>query len=122
MCAVSLVDCLKMLGYDVTEAAHGRAGLDRLDDDCPDLLMVDFAMPGMNGLEVISEAKSRHPRLPVILATGYADVDVSKENEGFAVLRKPFQIGELARTVKASLLRTGLEGESLSDADRSHPN
>jgi signal transduction histidine kinase/DNA-binding response OmpR family regulator len=101
-----LVDCLKMLGYDVTEAAHGRAGLDRLDDDCPDLMMVDFAMPGMNGLEVISEAKSRHPRLPVILATGYADVDVSKEKDGFAVLRKPFQIGELARTVKAALSRT----------------
>jgi PAS domain S-box-containing protein len=117
-----LVDCLKMLGYEVTEAAHGRAGLDRLEGDCPDLLMVDFAMPGMNGLEVISEAKSRHPQLPVILATGYADVDVSKEKDGFAVLRKPFQIGELARTVKASLLRAGLDGNSLSGADRSHPN
>ncbi|OXC71642.1 hybrid sensor histidine kinase/response regulator [Caballeronia sordidicola] len=99
-----LVDCLKMLGYTVTEASHGRAGLERLQADNPDLLMVDFAMPGMNGLEVIAEAKRSRPQLPVILATGYADVDVSKDRvEGYAVLRKPFQIGELARTVKAAL-------------------
>ncbi|SAL47731.1 PAS/PAC sensor hybrid histidine kinase [Caballeronia sordidicola] len=100
-----LVDCLKMLGYTVTEAAQGRSGLERLHHDNPDLVMVDFAMPGMNGLEVISEVKRTHPRLPVILATGYADVDVSKERvDGYAVLRKPFQIGDLARTVKAALM------------------
>ncbi|AME22907.1 hybrid sensor histidine kinase/response regulator [Burkholderia sp. PAMC 26561] len=100
-----LVDCLKMLGYTVTEAAQGRLGLERLHKDNPDLLMVDFAMPGMNGLEVISEVKRTHPQLPVILATGYADVDVSKERvDGYAVLRKPFQIGDLARTVKAALM------------------
>ena len=102
-----LVDCLKMLGYTVTEASHGRAGLDRLHTDDPDLLVVDFAMPGMNGLEVIAEAKRSRPQLPAILATGYADVDVSKDRvDGYAVLRKPFQIGDLARTVKAALTRT----------------
>jgi PAS domain S-box-containing protein len=102
-----LVDCLAMLGYAVTEAAHGRAGLDRLNRDDPHLLMVDFAMPGMNGLEVIAEVRRTHPDLPVVLATGYADVDVSKEStDGYAVLRKPFQIGDLARTVKAALMRS----------------
>jgi CheY-like chemotaxis protein len=95
-----LVDCLKMLGYTVTEASHGRAGVERLKADNPDLLMVDFAMPGMNGLEVIAEVKRTHPQLPVILATGYADVDVLKDRvDGYVVLRKPFQIGDLARTV-----------------------
>jgi DNA-binding NtrC family response regulator len=49
--------------------------------------------------------KRTHPQLPVILATGYADVDVSKERvDGYSVLRKPFQIGDLARTVKAALM------------------
>lgn len=102
-----MVDCLAMLGYSVTEAAHGRAGLDRLEIDDPHLLMVDFAMPGMNGLEVIDEVRRKRPDLPVVLATGYADVDVSKESmDGFDVLRKPFQIGDLARTVKAALIRS----------------
>jgi signal transduction histidine kinase len=100
-----LVDCLRRLGYTVTEAADGRAGLNRLKDDNPDLLMVDFAMPGMNGIDVIAEARKMREDLPVILATGYADVDIS----GLAVkrctiLRKPFQLDDLARTVRLGLV------------------
>ena len=53
-----------------------RAGLERLQDDNPDLLMVDFAMPGMNGIDVIAQARKMRDDLPVILATGYADVDI----------------------------------------------
>ncbi|WP_168791691.1 response regulator [Paraburkholderia aromaticivorans] len=99
-----LVESLRMLGYTVTEAADGRAGLNRLQDDNPDLLMVDFAMPGMNGIDVIAEARKMREDLPVILATGYADVDIS----GLAVkrctiLRKPFQLDDLARTVRLGL-------------------
>ena len=99
-----LVDCLRGLGYTVTEAADGRAGLNRLKDDNPDLLMVDFAMPGMNGIDVIAEARKMREDLPVILATGYADVDIS----GLAVkrctiLRKPFRLDDLARTVRLGL-------------------
>jgi CheY-like chemotaxis protein len=99
-----LVDCLRGLGYTVTEAADGRAGLNRLKDDNPDLLMVDFAMPGMNGIDVIAEARKLREDLPVILATGYADVDIS----GLAVkrctiLRKPFRLDDLARTVRLGL-------------------
>ncbi|HZZ12876.1 MAG TPA: ATP-binding protein [Paraburkholderia sp.] len=99
-----LVECLRMLGYTVTEAADGRAGLNRLQADKPDLLMVDFAMPGMNGIDVIAEARKMREDLPVILATGYADVDIS----GLAVkrctiLRKPFQLDDLARTVRLGL-------------------
>jgi CheY-like chemotaxis protein/two-component sensor histidine kinase len=99
-----LVESLKMLGYMVTEAESGRAGLDRLPDDQPDLLLVDFAMPGMNGIDVISEAREVRDDLPVILATGYADVDVSRlAVRHCSILRKPFQLDELARTVRLSL-------------------
>jgi signal transduction histidine kinase len=99
-----LVESLRMLGYTVTEAADGQAGLNRLQDDKPDLLMVDFAMPGMNGIDVIAAARAMREDLPVILATGYADVDIS----GLAVkrctiLRKPFQLDDLARTVRLGL-------------------
>ncbi|MGF6572356.1 histidine kinase [Paraburkholderia fungorum] len=99
-----LVESLRMLGYTVTEAADGQSGLNRLKDDKPDLLMVDFAMPGMNGIDVIAEARKMREDLPVILATGYADVDIS----GLAVkrctiLRKPFQLDDLARTVRLGL-------------------
>lgn len=99
-----LVESLKMLGYVVTEAPDGKTGLARLPDDSPDLLMVDFAMPGMNGIDVISAARKLRDDLPVILATGYADVDVSRlAVRHCSILRKPFQLDELARTVRLSL-------------------
>jgi len=100
-----LVDSLKMLGYVVTEAPDGRAGLGRLADDRPDLLMVDFAMPGMNGIDLISAARKVRDDRPVILATGYADVDISRlAVRRCSILRKPFQLDELARTVRLSLI------------------
>ncbi|CAD6541694.1 ATP-binding protein [Paraburkholderia kirstenboschensis] len=100
-----LVESLKMLGYNVTEAADGRAGLNRLQDDNPDLLMVDFAMPGMNGIDVIAEARKMRSDLPVILATGYADIDISGlAVERCTVLRKPFQLDDLARTIRLGLI------------------
>lgn len=99
-----LVESLKMLGYVVTEAPSGKAGLERLSDDEPDLLMVDFAMPGMNGIDVISAARKLRGDLPVVLATGYADVDISRlAVRHCSILRKPFQLDELARTVRLSL-------------------
>jgi signal transduction histidine kinase len=99
-----LVDSLKMLGYVVTEAHDGKTGLGRLTDDRPDLMMVDFAMPGMNGIDVIAAARKVRDDLPVILATGYADVDISRlAVRRCSILRKPFQLDELARTVRLSL-------------------
>ncbi len=100
-----LVDSLKMLGYVVTEAHDGKTGLGRLTDDRPDLMMVDFAMPGMNGIDVIAAARKVRDDLPVILATGYADVDISRlAVRRCSILRKPFQLDELARTVRLSLI------------------
>ncbi|MGF6723903.1 signal transduction histidine kinase [Paraburkholderia sp. GAS41] len=99
-----LVDSLKLLGYVVTAAHDGKTGLGRLSDDRPDLLMVDFAMPGMNGIDVIAAARKLRDDLPVILATGYADVDISRlAVRRCSILRKPFQLDELARTVRLSL-------------------
>jgi CheY-like chemotaxis protein len=99
-----LVECLKTLGYTVTEAPDGPSGLKRLSADNPDLLMVDFAMPGMNGVDVIEQARKLRADLRVILATGYADIDMSKHSQkNFAILRKPFQLDELARTVRLGL-------------------
>ena len=99
-----IVECLEMLGYAVTEASHGREGLERLGLDRPELLIVDFAMPGMNGVEVVTEARSLAPGLPIILATGHADMEaVHKVISPDHVLRKPFQIDDLETAVRSAL-------------------
>ena len=99
-----ITECLETLGYAVSQAADGREGLERLNTDRPELMIVDFAMPGMNGVEVVTEARSLAPHLPVILATGYADMDaVDKVIGSEHVLRKPFQIDDLATAVRSAL-------------------
>jgi CheY-like chemotaxis protein len=99
-----LVECLQAFGYTVSQARDGVSGLERLRVDDPDLLMVDYAMPGLNGLQVIEKAHELRENLPVILATGYADVDISTIiDKRFTALRKPFQLDELARVVRSAL-------------------
>jgi signal transduction histidine kinase len=99
-----IVECLEMLGYAVTEASQGFEGLERLDEETPQLLIVDFAMPGMNGAEMAMAARERSPDLPIILATGYADMEaVNKVVDPDHVLRKPFQIEDLERAIRGAL-------------------
>jgi signal transduction histidine kinase len=91
-----LVDCLEMLGYRVIQAANGAAGLDHVARERPDLMIVDFAMAGMNGAEVARAVHATYPDLPVILVTGYADFDLADQPAGIdRILRKPFKIGDL---------------------------
>ena len=99
-----LVECLEMLGFVVLQAASGMEALDCLADARPDLLIVDFAMSGMNGAELTLAIRDQLPELPVILATGYADMDaVDKIVPADRVLRKPFRIDDLAAAVRAAL-------------------
>ena len=99
-----IVECLEMFGYDVTEASTGREGLMLLSDRAPDLMVVDFAMPGMNGLEVAQVARELMPDLPIVLATGYADTEDTAGSQMIStMLRKPFQVDDLLRAVRTAL-------------------
>lgn len=99
-----IVECLEILGYAVEQAENGWFGLEKLQTRRFDLLIVDFLMPGMNGAEVIAAARKRHPDLPILLATGYADMQaVEKVISLDSVLRKPFQISDLAGSVKRAM-------------------
>ena len=70
----------------------------------PDLLMVDYAMPDMTGAEVICKARELWRDLPVILATGYADMAAVERLVGKpAILRKPFDITTLGAAVADAL-------------------
>ncbi len=100
-----LVETLDALGYRVFEAADGPSGLAVLQESVPDLLMLDFAMPGMNGAEVAREALARRPNLPIVFATGYADTAAIIEVAGpeALVLRKPFRVNELQAMLELAL-------------------
>ena len=92
------------LGYGVVEAGSGGAALDMLDRESEiDLMLVDFAMPGMNGAEVAREVQARRPGLPVVFVTGYADTDRLAGVAGNGIVRKPFVQADLAAKLRSVL-------------------
>jgi CheY-like chemotaxis protein len=92
------------LGYQVVEAPHGEAALAALAQMTPDLLIVDFAMPGMNGAELAVAARKRNENQRILFLSGFVDTAVLDVAVGAApLLRKPFRPGELATAVRAAL-------------------
>jgi CheY-like chemotaxis protein len=95
-----LVAAVRSLGHRVLEAADGASGLAALEED-PDLALLDFAMPGMNGAELAQAIRERRPDLPVLMATGYADPAALPA--GLRVLRKPFALSDLEAALSEAL-------------------
>ena len=89
---------LDALGYQVREAHSGNDALAKLDDDI-DLLLADFAMPGMNGGELAQAARRRYPALPVVFVTGYAELGGLDADEAF-IVQKPYRSDELAEKLQ----------------------
>jgi FixJ family two-component response regulator len=68
-------------------------------------MIIDYAMPGLSGAELATEALRRYPGQPIVLATGHADTTALRGELGkLPVLRKPFRIGELATVVSRTLV------------------
>lgn len=95
---------LRDMGYRVMEAGSGGAALEVLESPANiDLLLFDFAMPGMNGAELARQARTRRPKLPVLFVTGLAEKDAFNEVSERSVIRKPINVHELSSKVQASL-------------------
>ncbi|MGH9588305.1 MAG: sigma-54-dependent transcriptional regulator [Acidobacteriaceae bacterium] len=71
----SLETLLGLEGYEVEVAVNGEAGLDRIEENSYDLVLLDLALPGKNGLEILPLIRERHPSLPVIMITAYGKVE-----------------------------------------------
>jgi signal transduction histidine kinase len=95
------------LGCRVVEAGSGGAALDLLDRDAGplDVMLVDFAMPGMNGAEVARAVAARRPGLPILFMTGYADLSALRDVGEDRIVQKPFREGDLAAKVRRMLDR-----------------
>jgi PAS domain S-box-containing protein len=92
---------LEELGHTALEATSGRQALDILCNGPPiDLLITDQAMPQMTGLQLAAAARRERPALPVILATGYAQLPPENDID-VAVLNKPFDLRDLAASIAA---------------------
>jgi signal transduction histidine kinase/CheY-like chemotaxis protein len=95
---------LRDLGHVVIEVGSGGGALDLLDRNTHiDLVILDFAMPGMNGVEVARQVRTKIPSLSVVFVTGYADTSALGDIDDAQIVRKPFIGNELADKVQFAL-------------------
>jgi PAS domain S-box-containing protein len=101
--SMGAADMLLDLGHSVTEAQSGAHALKLLKSDAPfDVVVTDYAMPGMNGFELAQRIKAGHPRLPIVLATGYAELPADRSIE-FGHLSKPYTSKDLAAALEKAV-------------------
>jgi len=99
--SLSTAALLEDLGHDVIKASSGPAALDVLNSGKSiDLLITDYAMPGMTGVQLAEAARKLKPDLPILLATGYADLPARAKVE-LPRLSKPYQQKQLAERITA---------------------
>jgi CheY-like chemotaxis protein len=95
---------LEEQGYRVRQASEGREGLAALERELPDLVVLDFIMPGMSGAAVASEIRAKHPKQPILFVSGYSESDAVKSTAPDAsLLTKPFRADALHQAVRRAL-------------------
>lgn len=72
-------EILEMQGYRAVSAYNGAEALKKFDEEDFDILVTDFRMDGMNGVELARKVHEKNPDVPVIIVTGYGPIDVGKD-------------------------------------------
>lgn len=97
---------LKNEGYNVQDAANGTNGLEKIDMFVPDVVISDVKMPDINGLELLQQAKKKHPRIPIIMLTGHAGLDdaINAMKIGaYDFLTKPVHLDKLFKIIDRAI-------------------
>ncbi len=98
---------LEQLGYEVRWASNAEAAIAEMERNGIKLVFSDIIMPGkMDGISLAKVIRSRHPTIPILLATGYSEA-ASKVDTEFPILRKPFAIHELSQALAKISKQTG---------------
>jgi two-component system response regulator AtoC len=101
-------------GYEVMAVADGEQGLMSLETIQPDLITLDVVLPGMDGLQTLSELKKRLPDIPVVMLSGHGQARNIVEAMRLGAsdfLRKPFEVEELELAFQKALEKRALKQE-----------
>lgn len=104
----TLSEWMRRKNFRVIEADGGRQAMERIRKDEPDIVISDMVMPGMDGLQLLKEAKTIKADIPFLMISGYPSrstaLDIMKYGAS-DYLAKPFTPEELARRVNRTLLQ-----------------
>ncbi len=103
---VLLHEVFQKEGYQTFQAANGFQALDIVKKDCPDLVILDMKIPGMDGIEILKHVKEINQEIKVILMTAYGELDMIQEAKDLGALMhfaKPFDIDEIRSAVRKEI-------------------
>jgi CheY-like chemotaxis protein len=99
-----IVAALEERGYRVRHASDGKEGMAELGREKPDLVIVDFIMPGMSGADIAKKIRSRLPKQRILFVSGYSETEAVKRTAPDApLLTKPFRADALHKAVRGAL-------------------
>jgi putative nucleotidyltransferase with HDIG domain len=109
---------LEDAGYDVWAVAHGADALAVLESQAVDIVLSDIFMPGMNGFELLKQIRQRRPDVPVILVTGFGNIEMARQalKEGATdFITKPYNVSEIPILIERNLMRHTIESSRTRD-------
>ncbi len=112
----SLETLLSLEGYAIDTAVNGEEGLSRIEHESYDLVLLDLALPGKNGLEILGLIRERQQSLPVIMITAYGKVDnvvdaIRTGAQNF--VQKPWDNEKLLADIRSAIGRYHAEEENI---------
>lgn len=118
----TLAERLMLRGHATRVVYDGPSALAAVEDEVPDVAVLDLLMPGLPGDETLRRIKAAHPELPVILLTGHDAVDdtgVAPAAQAFACLTKPLSFAVFQETLEAAAQSARSGGIPSSQGGRS---
>ena len=107
---MATTEMLEDLGHKVIGTGTAQAALAALQDHRVDILMTDIGLPDMPGTKLAQQARTVHPDLPVIFATGHAEIEGFSPDAGTCFLAKPYDSAALAAVLKDLQAPLSVEG------------
>jgi len=98
-----LAKALRTYEYEIDVAENGVEAMSHIENRPYDLVITDYMMPEMDGLELTRRIKTRYPSTPILVVTGMGPTHELLENGAAACIIKPFNLLELLNTVKTIL-------------------
>jgi two-component system nitrogen regulation response regulator NtrX len=111
----SLSGILADEGYETALAEDGERALAAVRERAPDLVLLDIAMPGRDGIQVLEDLRRSQPTLPVVMMSGHGTIETAvraTQLGAFDFIEKPVTLEKLLLTVRNALERSSLEREN----------
>jgi DNA-binding NtrC family response regulator len=99
---------LKLRGFEVSTVHSGIEAIKAVEQDPPDVLVLDLKMPDLNGLEVLTKVKENFPALEVVILTGHGSFEAGKEGMqqgAFDYIMKPVDLNHLIGKIEEAYLK-----------------